>query len=243
MEKTIDFQKYMGSTLELKPTVISCLMKKVGLHERYIDNHIELVYIRIADEKALIVDPHFPIIKKLLEEDFVCEYDTQYMHNVKFSNDGENWLSVDELFQNLNYMGKLPIVSLSHVYMRIVDIEIPSLTQEEIHNIMHEKLNNMQRALTIEEVKAIVNKEIAKLIPPKTSNDEHIAELKKTTDRIKQDFNKELEELKKTKQEVSKIINAQLAKIQACADSMQRKNARANLVVDSMTENSSYKSN
>ena len=179
----------------------------------------------------------------MMEQHFPFEYDSQFIHNVKFSNDGVNCMSIDDLLQYLDYNGDLPITALSNVYMRIVDVGDvvkPSMTREEIFDLIHEELRDIQGSLTVEEVRSIVKHEVNKMAPSKLDYKSQMVtellDLKKAIGNIKQEFNEELEELKERKREAGKIINTQVAKITSCAESLQRKTARANAVQQMMPQ-------
>ena len=96
----------------------------------YRDPRTGLSFQLISPTRALIADPDFPVIKQILAAEWQIQYVAGFsgVGNVRFVAKGldatvaANWKTINDVLQQYNFAGQLPIVSLAQVYMLAVRI-------------------------------------------------------------------------------------------------------------------------
>ena len=96
----------------------------------YRDPQSNLSFQLISPTYALIADPDFPVVKQILAAEWQIQYAAGFsgVGNVRFVAKGldaslaANWKTINDVLQQYNFAGQLPIVSLAQVYMLAVRI-------------------------------------------------------------------------------------------------------------------------
>ena len=134
MEKTVYFSTYTNSSVPLTTSYLSRVVYSEAVlptQYDYRDSFNGLSYQLISPTKVLVADPAFPVVSQILAAQWQVIYDSTYssVGNLKFVAKGldatvsANWKSINDLLQQYNYTGVVPIVSLAQVYMMVVSIQ------------------------------------------------------------------------------------------------------------------------
>lgn len=131
MQTSIHFATYYQGTVKIPMSYISKAMYQEAVAPTqydYKDSETGLSFQKISSTYVFIADPACPIVSTILKAQWQVLYDTSYVGSVKFVAKGasttvsSNWKSINDVLQSYNWLGSLPITSLSQVYMAIAPI-------------------------------------------------------------------------------------------------------------------------
>jgi hypothetical protein len=134
MSQTISFSSFNRGTVNLATSYLARAMYSEAVAPTrydYRDPLTGLSFQLVSSTRALIADPSFPVVKQILDAQWQISYDSTYsgVGKLKFVAQGQdatvagNWKSINDVLQQYNYGGSLPIVSLAQVYMLVASLK------------------------------------------------------------------------------------------------------------------------